>query len=95
MTGHQLAGVSIICTAYALLAVTVVLVCGGLWITRDGRVGGDRRGGCRRRPGCQGGDCRRGKDATRRVSREEMVDRFVAGEVTLNDMRKFYKRRHG
>lgn len=93
MNVAQLVGVWLIFAAGLVLAATVVLVCGGLWLTREGRVGGARRGGCRRRPACHGGTCRRGTDTPCRVSREEMVEMFVAGTVTLDEMRKHYEGR--
>lgn len=74
-----------------VVASTVVLVGGALVINRDGRDGGARREGCRRDAG-RHGCSRRGNGSPRRTFGEEMVELFVTGQVTLDEMRDLYER---
>lgn len=88
MSATQIVGVWLLVAAGVVFTATVLIVVCGLWITREGRVGGARRGGCRR-TGCNTEGCRRGDGWPRRRG-EGYVERFLAGAITLEEMRRLY-----
>lgn len=78
--------------AGVIAAATVILVGGGLAITRKDRGGGARPG--RSRPEAGGhGRRRRGDGWPRRHFREELVVQFLDGRITLEDLKDFYNGR--
>lgn len=90
MTAESLLAAWLSFAVGVIVATTVFVVGWGLASIKEGRVGGSRRGGYRRDAGCRDGSCRPGRGAPRRMAREEMVELFVTGQVTLDEMRKHY-----
>lgn len=93
MTLEQSVGAWAMFAAGFLACCVVLLIAGVVSITRDGRRGGDRGGRSRPEAGCKDGSCRRGEGSPRRFYREEVVDQFLAGLITIDDMRDFYEGR--
>jgi hypothetical protein len=90
LTVHELAAAWLMFAAGFLTASVVVLIGAAIGSYTEGRVVGARHGGRRPDAGCREGSCRRGDGSPRRIYRDEIVEQFLAGMITLDDVRDFY-----
>ncbi len=93
MTNEQLLGAWIL-VASGFIAGGVVAVIGSVVaIAKEGRRGGARGGRSRPEAGSTEGSVRRGEGLPRRVYDDAMVDAFLRGQITIDQMRKYHNGR--
>lgn len=93
MTHQQLLGVWILVGSGFLACSVVALIWSVIAIAQEGRRGGARGGRSRPEAGFTDGSCRRGEGAPRRVYDDAMVDAFLRGQITIDQMRKYHNER--
>lgn len=93
MTIEQTIGAWVMFSAGFVACCVVVLIGSVVSLTKDRRGGGARHAWSRPEAGCTDGTSRRGDGSPRRFYREEVVEQFLAGLITLDDMRDFYEGR--
>jgi hypothetical protein len=92
MTHQQLLAAWLLFGSGFVACAVVLLICGCVAIAQEGRRGGARVGRSRPDAGCRDGACRRGDGSPRRVCSDEVVTQFLAGLITLDDVKDYYNR---
>ena len=94
MTHHEMLAAWVLFGAGFVACSVVILIVAVIAIAQEGRPGGARAGRSRPEAGRMDRMGRRGEGSPRPAFREQFVAQFLAGLITIEDVRDFHNGRN-